>query len=149
MSTVHLNICINFQMCKILCANSNMQRSEILSKIQIISIAIICFILCVPFKIVVGVSVIVVGLMSVYCVYQNSIRQYQMIGLFKRCGLHRFTHFTTTQKLSHCKIHNRWHCCIGNNNNCELDQNLLSTMRNNMPVTMMGMYLFDFNSMLT
>lgn len=132
-------------MCKINRAISNMQRSKFLSKIQISSIAIICAVLCVPSINIVGVIVVgFIGLMSVYCYYcyQNTCLQHQMIGLFVRCGLHRpttFTHSTTFQKHSHCKNNNRWHC--ENKNLCVLVQKLLSTMRINMPVMMMGTYL--------
>lgn len=123
-------------MCKTIRAISNMQRSEFLSKIQIGSTAIVCAVSCVP-TIIIGF----IGLMSVYYCYQNTCLQYQMIGLFERCGLHRFTftHSTTSQKHLHCKNINRWHCEY--KNLCVFVQKLLSTMRINMPVMMMGMYL--------
>lgn len=129
-------------MCETIRAISNMQRSEFLSKIQIGSIAIFCAVSCVP-TIIVGVIVVVgfIGLMSVYYCYQNTCLQYQMIGLFERCGLQRltFTHSTTSQKHLHCKNNNRWHCEY--KNLCVFVQQLLSTMRINMPVMMMGTYL--------
>lgn len=117
----------------------NMQPSKLVSNIQIDSIvAIICSILCAPNIIcVIGVvGVIIVGLMSVYYWLQkNRLQYYQMRGLFMR-----FTHFTTSQKHFHCKINNnRWHCA-NLNNYCGLGQQLLSTMRINMPVMMLGMY---------
>lgn len=130
----------NFQMCKIIRSISNMQRSEFLSKIKIVSIAIICAVSCIP-SIIIGVIVVgFIGLMSVYYCYQNTCLQHQMIGLFVRCGLQRltFTHLTTSQKHLHFKNNNRWHC--ENKNLCVLVPKLWSTMRINMPVMMMGMY---------
>lgn len=130
-------------MCKtVIRANStNMQRSKSVSKIQIDSIVIIYSVLCV---IIIGVFVVgVVGLMSVYYCHQKIPLHYQMRGLLERCD------FTTPQKQLNCKINNRWHC--GNwHTHCVFGQKLLSTMRFNMPVIMLGMYLvclFVFFSM--
>lgn len=124
-------------MCQIHRANCNMQHSEIVSsKIQIGSIAVIVY------SIIIVIVGVVIGLMSVYCNYQKTLLQYQMIGLFKRCDLKSFTYLTTSQKHFHCN--NRWHCVDNNINNCVLVQNLLSTMRINMPVMMLGMYSIFF-----
>lgn len=129
-------------MCKTIAANSpNMQRTDFVSKIQIGLIAIVCSVLCVPIVIIIGVVIVsVIDLMSMYCYcYQQILSQYQMVGLFKRCGSKRLQHFTTAQKQLHCQLSHRWHCGNQNNNNiCDLGQYLLTTMRINMPVMMMG-----------
>lgn len=112
-----------------------MQRLESVSKIFINTIAIIFTSFCV--RIIRVIGVVVVDLMSMYHGYQTNRMQYHQMCYYYlgRCASKRFT--TTSQKHLHNKNHNRWHCS-NQNNFYVLGHDLLSTMRRNMQVMMLG-----------